>query len=355
VSRRSGIAAWRAHFGVWASVAGMAFVALLLAAPPVAGGAAIPAAGDPGASAVWLALAPPLARFPLGDGAAHVRLLSLAAAAVSIAFLLWRASDDRLVHREGQGGTPELVAAGFGVLAVVLSRAFFQAATTLGPTAVGALLALGLLALAEQSLRAPSQTRTGLGLALVAGAAAGGPLAAAAIGWPLAVVAAVRAWWRRARWLPAAAVAGGVATLIALALLARGPGGAPLGALAGRLVLLPLFPGAARLTPAVLASVAAELVDQIGVVALLVAANGLPRLRARALFFTLWPIAGGLALRAAAGAGAEGQAGMIVALAALALPIGAGTARLADRLGRAALPASAAIGVIAASWPLLAR
>ena len=39
----------------------------------------------------------------------------------------------------------------------------------------------------------------------------------------------------------------------------------------------------------------------------------------------------------------------------LALPLAAGTVRLGERLGRAAVPAAAAIGVIVVVWPLLAR
>jgi len=241
------------------------------------------------------------------------------------------------------------------VLAVALSRAFFQAATTGGPTATGALMALGLLALAERAVRAPSHARAGVAMALVAGAAAGGPMGAAALGWPVAMVAVVRALRRRARWLGPAAVLCGAAVIATVVVSWRAPGEVGWSARVGHVFLVPLFRALARLSPAALASAAGEIVDQIGVVALLVAATGLARLRPATWLFTLWPIAGGLILRAAGGAGAEGAVGLIVALASLALPLGAGIAGLAERLGRAALPASAAIGVIAASWPLLAR
>ena len=46
---------------------------------------------------------------------------------------------------------------------------------------------------------------------------------------------------------------------------------------------------------------------------------------------------------------------MIVAASSLALPLAAGMVRLGERLGRAALPAVAVIGVIVAIWPLLAH
>jgi hypothetical protein len=45
----------------------------------------------------------------------------------------------------------------------------------------------------------------------------------------------------------------------------------------------------------------------------------------------------------------------MLALSALALPLGAGVVRLAERLGRARLPAAGALGVIVATWPFLAR
>jgi hypothetical protein len=358
----AGLANWRAHFGAWAVVAGVAFVALLVAAPPVPAGMAAEAltgrpALSPGMSSPWLLLAPVLARFPLGDGAAHVRLLSLAAAAIMVALSLWRATDHRLVRREQPAVAPELVAVVFGVLAVVLSSAFFRAATAVGPVAGGALLALGLLALAERSLRSPTHARAGMGLALCAGAAAGGPMTAAVLGWPLAAVAVARAARRGARWSrsASAAVLCGAGAVAALVVLLRAPGGVRLGAIAGHVFLVPVFRVVARLPAVAFASAAGDLADQVGVVALLVAATGLVRLRPMALLFTLWPLAGGLIMRAAGGAGDEGAVGLIVALASLALPIGAGIARLADRLGRAALPATVAIGVIVTSWPLLAR
>jgi hypothetical protein len=341
-------------------VAGAAFIALVLAAPgprPFA----LPVAGDalhPAASAAWVVLAPLAANFPLGDPRAHLRLLSCAAAAAIIALLLWRATGAEQAGR-GQGGSAPnaaaMVASGFGVLTVVLSRSFFVAATGGGPVAAGALAALGLLALVEATLRAPSDARSGGWLAVIAGAAAAGPMSAAALGWPPAAIAVWRALRRRARWPAPAALLFGLAAAVALAVVLRTAGWSRGGEIARHLFLVPVFRGVARLSAPALAAAAGDLLDQIGVVGVLVAATGLTRLRPGALFFTLWPLAGGLVLGAAEGAGPSGSVGVVVALSALALPIGVGTARLAERLGRAALPASAAIGVMVATWPLLAR
>ena len=357
-------AGWRAHFGVWASVAGAAFIALALAAPRPQS-AALASAGDaldPAASAAWLVLAPIVASFPLGDAQAHLRLLSCAAAAAIIALLLWRATGAEQAPRD-QGvsdagsapGPASLVAIGFGVLTVALSRSFFDAATSGGPIAVGALAALGLLALVERTLRAPTDARSGAGVAAIAGAAAAGPMTAAALGWPLAALAVWRALRRRARWPAPAGFLLGIAAAVTLAVLVRAAGWARWGEIARHLFLVPVFQGIARLSVPALAWAAGDVLDQIGVVGVLVAVMGLTRLRPGALFFTLWPLAGGLVLGAVEGRVPGGSVGLLVALSALALPIGVGTARLAERLGRAALPASAAIGVMVATWPLLAR
>ncbi len=127
------------------------------------------------------------------------------------------------------------------------------------------------------------------------------------------------------------------------------------GDLARHLVLVPVWRAVACLTAAGLARAVAELADQVGILGLLVAAAGMTRLRAGARVGTLWPLLAGLVLRAALGADADGTIGIIIAAAAVALPLGAGTVRLGERLGRAAVPAAAAIAVIVVVWPLLAR
>src|SRR6185436_6165491 len=133
-------------------------------------------------------------------------------------------TDRQQIGREQPAAATEIVAAGFGILAVALSRTFFHAATSGGPAAIGALWALGLLVLVERTLRAPADARAGIGLAAIAGAAAGGPMSAAALGWPLVVVAAGRAWRRRARWFAPATVLFLVTAAVALAVVVRAAG-----------------------------------------------------------------------------------------------------------------------------------
>jgi hypothetical protein len=194
-----------------------------------------------------------------------------------------------------------------------------------------------------------------LALAVACGACAGAPLAASAIGWPVATLAWARAFRRRARWAPAAPMAFGLAAIGSIIGLARGSAEIGAGDLGRHLFLVPVWRAVAGLRAADLTRAAAELADQVGVLGLLVAAAGMTRLRAGARVGTLWPLLAGLGLRAGLGGDADGTIGIIVAAAAVALPLGAGTVRLAERLGRAAVPAAAAIGVIVAVWPLLAR
>jgi hypothetical protein len=160
---------------------------------------------------------------------------------------------------------------------------------------------------------------------------------------------------RRERWATPAPIVFGLAALVSIAGLARGSASIAAGDLARHLFLVPVWRAVASIRVADLARAAAELADQVGVLGLLVAAAGVPRLTAGARVATFWPLLAGLCLRAALGGDADGTIGIIVAAAALALPLAAGTVRLAERLGRAAVPAAAAISVIVVVWPLLAR
>ncbi len=352
---------WRDHFGVWVALGGAAFLGYALAAPVLSPASVTPllrAGLEPGISALWLALARGAAGFPLGDPLAHVRAISIASAAAAVALLLWRtahATTDIGGRAPGVLHPTEIIGGLAAALTVALSRSLLTAATVAGPVAVGALLALATLVLAERVGRAPSDRRAGLGLAVIAGALAGGPLAAAALGWPLATLVGLRAMRRRQRWPALGPALVAIAALIAVVRLATGSAPLELGALAGRLFLVPVVRAVARVSGAGVARAAAELADQVGVIGLLVAAVGLPRLRWRALVFTVWPLGGGLILRAAFGGGAEGTIGIIVAVSAVALPLAVGMVRLAQRLGRAEVPAVAAIGVMVALWPLLAK
>jgi hypothetical protein len=350
-------AEWRDHFGVW-------FVLGLLVAVAYAAAAPAPSAVareqvehgglQAGVSALWLVLGRMAIGFPLGDPSAHLRALSIVAGAGLAAIWCWRsATDGRLAAARAL--TPvEVVGAAAGVLTLALSRSFFQAATTAGPVAAGALAAIAPLVLAERVWRTPTDRRLGLALAAVAGVSAGAPLAAAAIGWPFATLAWARALQRRARWATPAPMVFGLAAIASIVGLARGSAAIGAGDLGRNLFLVPVARAIAGISTTAIAHAVAELADQVGVLALLVAAVGLTRLDATSWLATLWPLVAGVVLRAALG-DADGTIGIIVAAAAVALPLGAGTVRLGERLGRAALPAAAAVGVIVVVWPLLAR
>jgi hypothetical protein len=402
---------------------GVALIAYAVALPP--GAAAAPAAEigmaaraqalrgglDPGVSALWLLLARAVGFIPLGEVVTRARLASVLAGALTAALVLGRlvtraraallsppvpspvrpAPSSPLRSSPTLPGAPspfaaptpsrpappswsasllssrgavEMVAAVLAVATVALSRSFFSAATTATPAAVGAALALGILFLAERVAHHRSDQRAGLALALVAGLGAGGPLAAAALGWPIALLLTLWALRRGERWPLLAPVIFVAGAGIKLMLVVRAPGGVALGALGRHLLLFPIVGALARLSGHALLAAAAGLGEEIGILAVLVAGLGLltmvtaPRPdgdQLRSLAFTLWPLGAGLVLRAALGPGPDGTVGAIAAASALALPLAGGMVRMASRLGRARLPAAAAIGVIVAVWPLLAR
>ncbi len=354
-------AEWRDHFGVWFVLGVLVSFGYAAAAPALAPGAASARAQvergglQPGVSALWLALGRGAVGFPLGDPLLHLCALSVVTGAGLAALWCWRsATDGRLAAARAL--TPlEIVGAAAGVATLAVSRSFFQAATTAGPVAIGVLAALAPVVLAERVWRSPCDRRLGLALAAVAGASAGAPLAAAAIGWPFATLAWGRALRRRARWAAPAPMVFGMAAIASVVGLAHGSAAVRARDLVGHLALVPVVRAIAHVSVAGMAHAGAELGDQIGVLALLVAGAGLTRLDATSWLATLWPILAGVALRASFGADADGTIGIIVAAAAVALPLGAGTVRLAERLGRAAVPAAAAVGVIVVIWPLLAR
>ena len=355
-------AEWRDHFGVWFVLGVLVSIAYAAAAPPIAPAVADGARAQalrgglqPGVSALWLVLARTAVGFPLGDPLAHLRALSIAAGAGLAAIWSWRSATDSRLAAAGALTPLEIVGAAAGVLTLAVSRSFFQAATTAGPVAAGALIAVASLVLAERVWRSPSDRRLGLALAAAAGACAGAPLAASAIGWPVATLAWARAFRRRARWAAPAPMVFGLAAIGSIIGLARGSAAIGAGDLLRHLFLVSVWRAVANLRAADLVGAATELADQVGVLGLLVAGAGMTRLRAGARIGTLWALLAGLGVRAALGGDADGTIGIIVAAAAVALPLGVGTVRLAERLGRAAVPAAAAIGVIVVVWPLLAR
>ena len=363
----------------------VAMLGYALAAPPAqlaqgtAGFAVELARGlEPASSALWLLAVGFAGLFPAGadDLLARLRLVSLVAGAAAVALSVVRSLAGR-AHDAGAtdtAGSPvEIVAVLWGVTTVALSRSFVAAATSVGPTAGGTLLAVVMLALAERVARVPGDRRSGMWLAFAAGLGAGGPLAAAAIGWPMAALVLARAWRHATppgrprrrrrlglrgaadRWPVLAAVPfiGGLGIGVTVISWSARP--ADLSALGARIILLPVFHAVARLSTGAVAGAAVELGDQIGVLAAMVAFAGLSSLRRTSLILTLWSLSAGLVLRAAFGAGAEGNMGLILSATALALPLAAGIVRLAERLGRARLPAAAALGIIVATWPFLAQ
>lgn len=353
---------WRDHFGAWFVLGVLAALAYAAAAPAIVASVAdvarvqaLRGGLQPGSPALWLVLGRMAVGFPLGDPLAHLRALSIAAAAGFAALWSWRSATDSRLAGAGALTPVEIAGAAAGVLTLAVSRSFFSAATTAGPVAAGALVAIAPLVLAERVWRSPADQRLGLWLAAVSGACACAPLAAAAIGWPAALFVWARALRRRERWAAPAPIVFGLAALGSMIGLARGSASIAAGDLARNLILVPLWRAAASVRAADLARAAAELADQVGILGLLVAAAGMPRLTAGACAATVWPLLAGLCLRATLGADADGTIGIILAAAAVALPLAAGTVRLAERLGRAAVPAAAAIGVIVVVWPLLAR
>jgi hypothetical protein len=371
-------AAWRARVTAAAALAALVGFALEAPIGPSAiAGAALDGAAraqalrgglDAGASALWLLLARAAGLLPFGDVASRALFVSVACGALAVALALGRclprAGDDAGLG-DAAPAPAQLVAAALAVAAAALSRSFFAAATEIGPAAAGVALGLAALRLAERVARAPADGRAGLALALVAGLAAGGPLAAAALGWPVGLLLVLWALRRGERWpllAPLVFVAGAGVSLL---LVVRAPGGAPLGAFAHRLTLAPVIQPLVRLSPRAVAAAAAALAEEMGVLAVLVAGVGLWAMagRARALAFTLWPLAVGIALRAASGGAdaasqamsVDGAVGAAVAEAALAVPLAAGTVRLVAGMGSARVPAAAALGVIVAVWPLLAH
>jgi hypothetical protein len=373
----------------------VAAVVVYATAPPIGGAASWMADGDmaargqamrggfdPQASALWLLAVQASRLFPLHDMLARTHLVSLLAGGLVASMVLWRllsgierdpaagpARGGRRADREqadvhatdGEaGGRVEsapaaLVAAVLATVTVALSHAFFASATRAGPAALAAALALGALLLAERVARAPADGRAGLGLALLAGLAAGGPLAAAALTWPPAWLLSGRALRRGERWPLLAPVVFVAGTGITLLLFFRAPGHAARAELGGHLLLLPVLRGLAALSPHALAGALAALVEELGVLAVLVAAVGLLSTRGLGLVFTLWPLALGLALRAGLGSGTDASVATMAASYGLALPLAHGILRLAEPLGRARVPAAGALGVILAVWPLLAR
>ncbi len=354
----------RPAFAVFA----LALTALLLVTPLSAGstqaaeavarGLALRTAMDPKEAPLALLFSRAAAFLPLGQVAMRSHIVSALLGALAAALLFLRV-------RAGLRGAPdptspeaapdplELVAALLATVAVCLARSFLQAFTVAGSGAICAALLTAALLLAHRIAHEPSRSHVGLGLAVLAGLCALGPPALAALVWPPAFLLTVRSLRGGERWplfapLLFVAAAGSSALLV---LRANGSPGAA--ELFRHLALTAVTSAAADLSVARVAVTAAELVDEMGVIALLVAAFGLLRMTARPsaeLLLSLWVLAAGLLLGAALGPAAA----LVVTLATLlglTSPLAAGIAALAVRLGRARLPAAVALGFMVAVWP----
>jgi hypothetical protein len=332
-------------------------------APALAGGLTLrPVAGDEAPLAL---LGVRLFAFvPLGDLATRAQLAGAVWGAAAVA-AFGRLALDILAglrppphaRQTRRHFLPEPIGAAAGALVAGLARASGAGASRgglLGPGAVGPtllLIGLGLLGCVRVA-RAPERAREALLLALVAGLAAGADPLAALLVWPPAGLLWLWALRRGERW-PLVAPTVFVAGLV-VALLPAAGAGVSTGALAGRLFGAPfgLGAGGARLP---IALVAAEIAEQLGVIGLLVGAVGVGVLLVRAPFvaaLAATPVTLGLLAAAASGV-PDGGVGIVVVLFALSLPIAAGVAFLASRLGAARAPAAVVLGVTALVSPAL--
>jgi len=290
---------------------------------------------------------------PLADSSGRAVLASAVAAAVALALMV-RQTCDML-----GGGPVGAFAAAAAASVVGLSLRFFLAAAMPGDGGVAVVFVAGAVLLCERIVRLPGDSWGGLVLALVAGLGAGCPAVVAALVWPPFVALTLRALRRGERWplvAPLFFVAGCGVVLGALVVTSGGSAGH----LAARLPLLS-FRSVSSVHPAALAKVfgalALELGEQVGVVALLLAAAGVVVLlfRARvALALCGWTAVAALAVAAALPAGAR-TAALAVATVAFVWPVGAGVLYFAERMGRARIAAAVSIGVIAVVWPALDR
>jgi hypothetical protein len=333
------------------------------AASIVAGGATLRAA-DPDSAARPLALLVVrlFAWLPVGDIATRANLASVALAAVAAA-LLGRVAADAAAslrppanaRRTERDLFHEPVAAAGGAAVAMLSFGVFLAITSASAVAVTLAITAGAWGRALRLLRAPGSALDGLWLCFLAGLGVGADPAAPLVLWPLALLLWLWALRRGERWTlcgPLVAVAGASIALFAVA--ASGASGGP-GVVAGRIVAA--WGSAAH--PRVIWTVAREAAAELGVVALLAAVVGLAMLMVRAPFTAALVVATGSLCLLVATAGAGGDrvehtgAPWALLLAATALPISAGIAQMAGKLGPARVATAAVIAVIAAAWPAL--
>lgn len=299
---------------------------------------------------LWVLLVRAFAFLPLGDLATRANLAG-ALAVTAAAVLLWRCACEavrplRPPTRARQGQTEvevDAAAALSGVVLFAVSLGVFQVATLAGGGGACLAYLAAMWWLMLRVYRKPDVAQTGIAISLLAGLALGMEPFVAPLVWPGAAAVAFRALRRGARWpvlAPAAFVAGTGLALFSVA-AADGPRGL------GELLESRLVPW--RIPTGVFAGdFAREIGSQVGVVGALLACVGLVILAMRAPVvcgLVLWTLAVALWIPSVSAAP--------MAIAACTLPITAGTAHLARKLGRARLAAIAALTIISAVAPAL--
>jgi len=298
---------------------------------------------------------------PLGDVPARSNLGAAVLAALAIA-LLGRLCVDLLVAlrpaphaRQGsQHFAHEPPLAAGAALAGGMSLAVFHCATSAGAASATLALLAGTWLAALALLRGEGGAGRGFALAGLSGLAAGVDPVAGPLLWPLALGICLWELRRGSRWpllAPLLFVAGLGGSLLAAAAVPPGP--KHVSHLLGS-----LWPSEEHDRGVVFAT-AAEFCDELGVVGLLLAAVGTLALLRRAPLLALWlgftlvtalllghPLAhAGLALPSA-------RPGLSAALLAAAVPMCAGGAALAARLGRARIVTAIVLAALVVVSPV---
>jgi hypothetical protein len=316
--------------------------------------------GQAGSSPLGLLVVRLCAWIPLGDLASRAQLASALCTATAVA-LVARLVTEALRPLRGSTGrppgfdaVPRLLAGLAGAAVFALTLGTSRVATSAGGAASTlALVCAGLLGVLRLA-RAPGRVGTGGAVALIAGAAISAEAPAAWMLWPPSLLVTIWALRRGQRWPVLAPLLFVVGLTGALYLVAQPAHPATLDSLVAR-----VWPtsGAPPFELEVAQVAWRELAEQVGVVALLLAAPGLFVLARRApgvCALALWTF--GMASLFAARAIAPGRpddtgaAGALV-LVGLALAIGAGVLHFAGKLGRAEAAAAAALALIAAAPP----
>jgi len=330
------------------------------AAPTVAATLAVPSQ-EPGAPVALLVLR--LGSYlPLGDRAARANLATACLAALAT-MLLGRLCVDLLAALRppphARQGPREFLyepflAAG-AALTGGLSLAVFQTATSAGAAAATLALLAGAWLAALPLLRGQGGAGHGLALAGLAGLAAGVDSVAGPPLWPLTFGLWLWELRRGSRW-PLWAPVLFVATLGG-SLLARAAG-AETPVNLGHLVA-GLWPAGTHDSVAALRT-ASELCEEFGVVGLLLAGIGALTLLRRAPLVAGWfgftlvtTLLLGHSLAQGGLASESTRAGLPAALLAVAVPMSAGAAAVAARLGRARMATAIVLAALAVVSPVL--